>query len=338
MVGLLDAPCCFHTDSTDSEEISKTQGIAHLQKHVLEDILSHSSQEARSSAVSILIASPSSTKPYSIASLELLRKHLPAFYSDGDAKFRYDVLGYSRNMISRVQGAISGLAKELERLEKKAKKNNTEDPEKLKHLLQLHDDFLSWYFNFLKNELIPTASYQRHITSLRAMEFVLKSESRGSQNGSNEAWLGSQIVDSAWLRSVLDLIMDPFDDVRETATSLLVLLSTRYSENSTPSITRPMLQELEEFCTRASELASKTSRADHSDGVARSYEVLCQWTKSKDGKVAIAARILADIELRLAAAESDLASAVLDAPIHGGFAALRYDSVATTCLLDLITD
>ncbi|ETS85749.1 hypothetical protein PFICI_03774 [Pestalotiopsis fici W106-1] len=313
---------------SDREETSKTQGIAHLQKDVLEDILSHSSQEARSSAVSILIASPSSTKPYSIASLELLRKHLPAFYSDGDAKFRYDVLGYSRNMISRVQGAISGLAKELERLAKKAKKNNTggtnaEDPDKLKHLLQLHDDFLGWYFNFLKNELVPTASYQRHITSLRAMEFVLKSESRGKQNGSKEAWLGSQLVDSAWLRSVLDLIMDPFDDVRETATNLLVLLSTRYSENST-TITRPMLQELEEFCTRASELASKTSRADHSDGVARSYEVLCQWTRSKDGKVAIAARILADIELRLSAAESDLASAVLDAPIHGGFAALRY--------------
>ncbi|KAK6208186.1 hypothetical protein LQW54_007094 [Pestalotiopsis sp. IQ-011] len=314
---------------SDPEEIAKTQGIAHLQKDILEDILSHSSQEARSSAVSILIASPSSTKPYSIASLELLQKHLPAFYADGDAKFRYDVLGYSRNMISRIQGAISGLGKDLDRLEKKAKKNNagvsnTEDPNKLKHLLELHDKFLGWYFDFLKNELVPTASYQRHITSLRAMEFVLKSESRGSQNGASETWLGSRLVDFAWLRSVLDLIMDPFDDVRETATNLLVLLSTRYTDGTAWTITRPILLELEEFCTRASALASKTSRADHSDGVARSYEVLCQWTKSKDGKVSIASRILADIELRLGAAESDLASAVLDAPIHGGFAALRY--------------
>lgn len=244
-------------------------------------------------------------------------------------------------MISRIQGAISGLGKDLDRLEKKAKKNNavvsnTEDPNKLKHLLDLHDKFLGWYLDFLKNELVPTASYQRHITSLRAMEFVLKSESRGSQNAASETWLGSRLVDFAWLRSVLDLIMDPFDDVRETATSLLVLLSTRYTDGTASTITRSILLELEEFCTRASALASKTSRADHSDGVARSYEVLCQWTKSKDGKVSIASRILADIELRLGAAESDLASAVLDAPIHGGFAALRYEPTTATSELNSI--
>jgi hypothetical protein len=294
----------------------------------LEDILAHSSQEARSSAVSILIASPSTTKPYSVASLELLRKHLPAFYADGDAKFRYDVLGYSKNMITRTQGAIFGLTRDLDRRTRKSKNESCnsgaeEEHDKLQHLLQLHNSFLDWYYEFLKNELIPTASYQRHITALKAMEFILRPSHHGNQNKAINAGQSLHLFDTVWLRCVLDLVMDPFDDVRETAASLLILLSSKDIRDVTSVLPRPMLQELEEFCTRASQLAGKTSRADHSDGLARSYQILYQWAPSQERKLAIPATILADIEAKLSAAETDLASAVLEAPIHGGFAALR---------------
>ncbi|KAK6081692.1 HEAT repeat protein [Seiridium cupressi] len=304
-----------------------SDSVTHLQKDTLEDILSHSSQEARSSAVSILIASPSTTKPYAIASLELLQTHLPAFHADGDAKFRYDVLGYSRNMITRILGAIAGINRDIDRKVKKTKNDvkgsGSEEITELRHLLQRHKNFLSWYFDFLKNELIPTASYQRHITALKAMEFILKSRLHANQDVTDSDG-NLSLVDAVWLRSVLDLIMDPFDDVRETAASLLVLLSSEGSQKAVSGLSKPMLQELEEFCARASKLASRTSRADHSDGVARSYEIVCRWTTSGHGKLAISARILADIEAKLLAAETNLADAVLEAPIHGGFAALRY--------------
>jgi hypothetical protein len=258
--------------------------------------------------------------------LDLLQKHLPSFHAESDAKFRYDVLGHSRNMISRIVGAIGGLRRDYERKLKKAKKaDGAEDNlSELKLVLQRHEDFVVWYLRFLKHELVPTASYQRHITSLKVMEFILKSDLlHGSQNGTNQAELGFSLVDTTWLRSVMDRIMDPFEDVRETAATLLLLLSTS-AKSEVSGLSRPILKELEEFCSRASDLASKTSRADHSDGLARSYEILCQWTASKQDKLLIAVGIISELEAKLSAAKKDLASAVLDAPIHGCFASLRY--------------
>jgi hypothetical protein len=159
------------------------------------------------------------------------------------------------------------------------------------------------------------------------MEFILRSGLlQNGQDGQNQSTSGFSLVDETWLRAVLDLLMDPFDDVRETAASLLTLLlssGVTVGSASHKNSSRPILVELEEFCCRSSVLASKTSRADHSDGVARSFEVLCHWTTSKDDKLAIPGRILADLELRLSAAELDLAAAVLDTPVHGNFASLR---------------
>ncbi|KAI0128637.1 putative death-receptor fusion protein-domain-containing protein [Xylariales sp. AK1849] len=327
----------------------RTDGITHLQETMLEDILCHTSHEARSSAVSILIASPSTTQPYTASSLHLLRKHLPAFHADADGKLRHHVLGHSRHMIARILGAVTTLSRDCERVLKKGKKIKTKGipgmssghvgiPEhdavvELRTVIQQHEDFVVWYLEFLKHELVSTASYQRHITSLKAMEHVLKSGPlRGVQSGTDHAELKLSLVDITWLRSVLDLNMDPFEDVRETAAALLMLLLSTYATEvesmTVPGLSRPLRDELEEFCERASALASKTSRADHSDGVARSCEVLCHWTTSTEDKLAVARSIFIGLETKLLAAEQDLASAMLEAPIHGSFASLRHIWVA----------
>ncbi|KAK7908349.1 hypothetical protein PG985_015652 [Apiospora marii] len=291
-----------------------------LAANVLEDILCHSSHEARSSAVSILIASPSTSRPYAVSSLNLLRKHLPAFHADTDAKFRYDVLGHSRNMIKRIMGAIASLQKEKERAMKKASKKGMSADE-IDTVTKEHVAFVNWYIGFLKDELVPTASYQRHITSLKAMEFVLNS-------GVLQGDPAFSLLDTTWLRVVLDLVMDPFDDVRETAASLIATLSliSRDSSSDAPirGLPRSFVSELDEFCQRANALASRTSRADHSDGVARLYKLSCQWAATAEDRLLIPTKVVDDLESRLSSAEKDLAAAVLETPVHGGFAALRY--------------
>ncbi|ORY63566.1 putative death-receptor fusion protein-domain-containing protein [Pseudomassariella vexata] len=304
-------------------------GVTRVQAGVLEDILGHSSHEARSSAVSILIASPSTTKPYAAVALKLLRKHLPAFHADTDAKFRYDVLGHSRNMIKRIHGAIVSLSREHERNFKKAQKSTNKpglagndqskspktatstDPHAA--LLQ-HEAFVHWYLEFLKQELVPTASYQRHITALKATTLVLNAGLvSGAHDECSTTEAAFSLTDATWVRSVMDLIMDPFDDVREAAASLLMKLPSAI-----------VVDELEEFCTRANALASKTARADHSDGVARSQELRCSLATAQKDKLIIPEKLIVELEAKLSAAEKDLALAVLEAPVHGNFASLRY--------------
>ncbi|KAK7951761.1 uncharacterized protein PG986_007489 [Apiospora aurea] len=312
----------------ESCPLTASDSDSQLAANVLEDILCHSSHEARSSAVSILIASPSTSRPYAVSSLDLLRKHLPAFHADTDAKFRYDVLGHSRNMIKRIMGAISSLQKEKERAMKKTSKKGMSAVE-IAALTKEHADFVNWYIGFLKDELVPTSSYQRHITSLKAMEFVLNSGVlQGDLPKGDQTESAFPLLDTTWLRAVLDLIMDPFDDVRETASSLVATLSLISKDSSAGTSIRGLpwsfVSELDEFCRRANALASRTSRADHSDGVARLYKLSCQWATTVEDKLLIPAKVVDDLETRLSSAEKDLAAAVLQTPVHGGFAALRY--------------
>ncbi|KAI5928616.1 putative death-receptor fusion protein-domain-containing protein [Camillea tinctor] len=312
--------------------------VAPLPVELLEDVLCHESREARSSGVAILVACPSTTKPYTSEALELLKRYLPEFYEDSDAKFRYDVLGYSRNMIKRIQGTLDSTRKEYDRaLKKSAKTDFHRDSQSLspsgeaglekgnptfdkvtiglRDIITLHEGFIQWYVEFLKGELIPTASYQRHITALRAMSFFLKSSPQG-----NSTSISQELVDATWFRAVLDLIMDPFDDVREAAASLIMLLKPEKIRG----LSKDPMEELREFCLNADELSRRTSRADHSDGVARSYELLCRWKSDFQEVAEIPSKVLSGLEVKLSVAEKDLALAVLQAPVHGDFASLRW--------------
>ncbi|XXH04700.1 Mitochondrial import inner membrane translocase subunit tim23 [Hypoxylon texense] len=323
-----------------------TKPIFRLQPDILESVLCHDTHEARSSAISILIASPSTTKPYTAEALELLKQHLPSFHEDPDPKMRYDLLGHSRNMIKRVQSTIESLQKENERIQKKinktglglkppiegtnsqAQKHQADAIMKIRIALRRHEDFVSWYVGFLKNELAPTTSYQRHITALKAMVFIIRPALLPGNSTDSPSEIRTLLVDEIWIRSVLDLIMDPFDDVRESAASLIMSLSPESGDSElrglVDEIGGTLVEELQNFCCKADELARRTARADHSDGAARSYELLCRWSENREERIRIPFSVLSNLEDKLSSAEQDLATAVLQAPVHGSFASLRY--------------
>jgi hypothetical protein len=228
-------------------------------------------------------------------------------------------------------------------------------------LLLEHTAFIEWFFLFLLQELIPTTSYQRHITSLKALELLLKS-------GILQRDKSLQVVqkadnDTVWpysvnfftpyaMRLLLDLLMDPFEDVRNSATAILKYASVEnYTtelhiaiELSSPSSHVEPLQEissdpnhqsmpsakakassdlLRTFISRAEENSKRTGRADYADGVARSYELLYGLQTSASGRFEVLDVLVNELEDKVAIAERDLAQAVLSAPIHGSFAALR---------------
>ncbi|GAP87413.1 putative heat repeat protein [Rosellinia necatrix] len=324
-----------------------------LPTNILETLLCHESHEARASGMSTLVASPSTTKPYASGTLELLRKHLPSFYEDVDPKIRYDVLGHSRNMIRRLHNSVDGLHKDSARASKKLNSktpaskdaNSILENGEMTHsehqpamtgagtkssteVLRVHEEFIKWYADFLKEELAPTASYQRHITSLRAMNYFLKSSLVQGDRASILCPPANLLVDDIWFRSILDLIMDPYDDVRETAASLITLLQSGGSMSGPPTqihnLSVTPFEELQMFCIRANELALKTARADHCDGAARSQELLFRWSSSFEEAAKVLDVVFSSLEQKLSAAERDLAASVLQAPVHGDFASLRY--------------
>ncbi|TDZ18524.1 Uncharacterized protein Cob_v008660 [Colletotrichum orbiculare MAFF 240422] len=340
-VGMVEEPgAIFKEDSSPVE----------LEEAILERVLAHPSHELRSLALSLIIASPSTTRPYSPVALRLLQVHLQTYFSESDAKFRMEVLSKLKDMFKRNRGAIFILHKSLARYEtlknlpppadgkpkpkpapKAPKQANHRTnillwPEdKLKESLKQHESFLAWYLGFLRSELIPTASFQRHFTSLRAIIFILKLEfdSAKTWETDNDEALFFDQFDGKWTRTLLDLIMDPFDDVREASTSVLKSL---FSDSRFKRLvgTQGVSSVLEEFLSRAEDIAGRTARADHADGVARTNELLFRFYNGRDAQITHISRLADLLETKLSLAEADLGNAVLEAPVHGYFASLRY--------------
>ncbi|KEY69396.1 hypothetical protein S7711_05710 [Stachybotrys chartarum IBT 7711] len=332
--------------------LSKECSSIILHEEILQNVLSHPSNEVRSLALSLLVTSPSTTRPYSSSALDLLRKHLGSYLAGSDAKFRMDVSGKIRDMFRRVRGAISVLKRSIPRARAKAKKtgqsatvtlatdssqpifyhsNLISLPEgQLMHCLAYHEAFLKWYIGFLRDELIPTASYPRHIASLKAVRniFRLEADSSKSWETPEDQELFFDLFDQAWLRALFDLVMDPFDDVRDASASALQTLfrDQRYRNarlfvaGSVPSPS----EELEELLRRAEELARRTSRADHSDGTARIHQLVYLFLANDERLISHLAGLIAALEEKVAAAEKDLGAAVLDAPLHSSFASMCY--------------
>ncbi|KAJ3529859.1 hypothetical protein NM208_g9572 [Fusarium decemcellulare] len=340
-VGLVEEPALGDDKTSDSES------SIILHEKVLESVLAHPSHEVRSLALSLLISSPSTTRPYSSTALDLLRKHLPTYFADSDAKFRNDVASKARDMFKRVRGAIFVLKKSIPRAAARGQKGQPIQAEETKpilyrtnlislpevqlaHCLNYHEEFLFWYIGFLCSELTPTASYQRHIASLKAMAFILRMEGEKSKTWetSDDQRLFFDQFNGRWLRALSDLVMDPFDDIRDYSAQVLkrIFSDERYrnfylmteQDKVNPS------EELAELLKRADELARRTARADHSDGVARICQLLYRFSEGEDGRVALLSKLIGGLEEKLAVAESDLGRAVLDAPLHGDLASLCY--------------
>ena len=339
-------------DEVQGEECSSIM----VHERILERVLAHPSHEVRALALSLLVTSPSTTRPYSLTALELLRKHLATVFADPDAKFRVEVSGKVRDMFRRVRGAIHVLKRSIPRARAKAHKANLLEvqsqlkpgsaeasepilyrsnlvalPEaQLTHCLEYHEEFLRWYIRFLCGELTPTASYQRHIASLKAVMLITRLEGESSKTWETEddQRLFFDFFDDRWTRALIDLLMDPFDDVRDIAASALkrFFSDERYRRFTlTNYVTKTCAAEtLTEVSRRAEEMARKTSRADHSDGASRVSQLLYRFLGSGQQRVLFLSNMISELGGKISRAECDLGRAVMEAPLHGSLASLNH--------------
>ncbi|KAJ4170239.1 hypothetical protein NW754_006379 [Fusarium falciforme] len=339
-VGLVEEPALGNDKTSDVES-----SIV-LHEKVLESVLAHPSHEVRSLALSLLVSSPSTTRPYSSTALDLLRKHLATYFADSDAKFRNEVAGKVRDMFKRVRGAIFVLKKSIPRAAARDQKGQSGQtvskpilyrtnlislPEaQLVDCLDYHQKFLFWYISFLCSELTPTASYQRHAASLKAVTFILRMEGEATKTWEtvDDQELFFDLFNGRWLRALSDLVMDPFDDIRDhSATVLKRIFSDERYRNfhlmATGGKVNPA-EELAELLRRSDELARRTARADHSDGVARVCQLLYRFSQDEQQRLDLLSKLVGGVQEKLTVAEKDLGRAVLDAPLHGDFASLCY--------------
>lgn len=263
-------------------------------------------------------------------------------HADPDPYLRGEILSLTRRLILRLKGGI--VKDQEEQAENAVSANQKKQP------TFTTSESETWacmtaYIDFLKSDLQPTASYPRHITSLKALKLFLESglDPRvcgvppQKTDGNGIKWkFDMEIFDVSLLRLLIDLLLDPFEEVRATALSLVNLFPRHILLGGLRQSDEPvdMAIRLTTALERAEKLASNTSRADHADTVARLYHLLfCAaapggpstpesiWWETKAGVVDI---ILRKLEDKLSTTGGLFNSSMRDAPLHGYVSGLRY--------------
>lgn len=349
LVQVAEAPSSLETNST---QLFFAGSSLCIPDRLLGSLLIRSSTKVRIAALSLLINATSTTKPLSHGSLQALERGLPYLHADSDSGFRSDFFSLVKTLTDRLRGATSHLAKQTTRgggrkevSKAKANAESNRNTENAPALLKAHKSFLEWYLAFLQVELRPTASYQRHISALKCISLIYRSgvdtsvsirrfaKSTGAQlnltSGQQAAWpFAVDVVNEVMADLLVDLLFDPFDDVRLAAAAVLSLVGNEATPNKTsPALTPRLLKAL----GKAERMMMLSGRADQADGVAHIYSIIFSRCPNKDSDSSkwwtstmdIVEHLVTTLENTLSIAATDITKAVSKHPLHGLFISIR---------------
>ena len=336
-------------DHRARRDIEISDGALYLPDDIAGTWMSNPESEVRLAGMFLSVYSTSVTRAISGGVLQALKRNLVHLHTDTDANFRREVHGYTQKLFDRLRASTATLAKSNSKTSASGKarlpfpkmgsrsRPMVSEPS-LENPLSESLAFVVWYIRFLEWELRPTASYQSRITALRSLTIALRSGidpgvpfaslSKSAQGQLNWAH-GMQIGRPKLVRSLLDLISDPFDDIRDEAVSVLQLCLIALPQDERDGV----MSTIPRYISRAEHTMLQTGRADQADGVARAYGMIFNLASNDavqvanvpfSSKLGLFEHLQKQLKDTLAVAHSDLSRAVDGRPVHGTFAALRY--------------
>lgn len=351
-------------------------------------LLEHSSSSVRIAALALLVSSSASARPFCRRVLRHVRQCIPYFHVEVNAKPRNEFITVMKKLCMRLHSATMSLLRRGQDLDTLTGEQTAitaplvagfdgEGPissenvieqalDEASHILEEHLAFRKWYMIFVLQELRPTASYQSHITALRILIFLmeqsiaLRCTSLRSQNDYFGA-LNEHLPRGLFLRPLTELLLDPFDDVRQCANTAFDLY---LSINSIPQINisiggtddkansgyqgsknqadngedlRKANHSILLDLNKAEKKAGITGRADHADGLGRlnnllytTFGALAKPTRWHRNCYLIVHHVISTLEKDIDIAKDDLLFAVSSRPLHGHLIALRYHVLLST--------
>lgn len=337
--------------SVESSKQAAVEGDVRIDAQRLAmNLLEHPVSTIRMASFSLLVSSSGSKRVPSKTVFQCLQHCIPYFHVEVNAKARNEFIALTKKLCVFLRGASVLLIRECEGAFYIADRTHcapqADSPTgKLYENdlpLPLQDclNFQIWYTKFLAHELQPTASYQSHITALNILhsllddqESLMTNTSKASQKYRRllEKWLPSDLM----LRPLLDLMLDPFDDVRRVANmlvrsyltmaeigpSLSVHVDPKVEERScgNGNSALDICEEIRAALKKAEPKAAETGRADHADGVGRLYALLYK----ADNASALLDNLTSQLVEEIGVAKRNLQLAVQSASLHGHLIALR---------------
>lgn len=290
-------------------------------------LLSHMSGDVRVRAFTILVIGAAQSEPLEDDVLQAISTNLTFLYGDTDPNNRGEILSVTRRMILRIRSSSRTMRANGPLIQKK------------------YEKFLKYWIGFLESELGPTCSYQRHICGLKVLDVLVSAGLDAQLRISDRPKLGSDQTEfefhvslhsSSMVSSLFNLLMDPFQDVRASAASLLLAYwDVLDFQESRPALKAGMQKVLNSssqrvsvqgIISRAEAVAMSTHRADHADGLGRLYALLYTAGGTSIGKAAVLSSLIARVETHFSdpVIISELRSPIPGLPLHGLLVGIKY--------------
>lgn len=177
---------------------------------ILGSLSQHANAAIRIHVFGLLVASEKTNQGIASDMLDHVKQALPYLHGLHDPQLRNNAFSLVRQLIDRIIGIYErlGRANSAQALETGQERNS-------------YVDFSRWYCSYLFGELSPTASYPRHVFALQVLLQVLESLSQGPMNTSVRKscnhLLFADVFRAPSLKIIFDLLLDPFEDVRQLA-------------------------------------------------------------------------------------------------------------------------
>ncbi|KAI5787529.1 putative death-receptor fusion protein-domain-containing protein [Pyronema domesticum] len=342
------------------DDTTGTRAVVYLNSELVIPLLGHALSHIRVAAFNLVVQSASITRPFSPGALSILKQALPPLHTESDAEVRDLIIGGIRNLIERIACSSYATEKELKNLQQKLRTGNRPTPDDIRKMIELDSrindakQFCEWYIELMETLLRPGSNYQRCITGLRALGFLIRSgvdaciadrtfaalPGHGSTASNGESFKKGlfkwpefskdiNIFRSGIKRVLLEAMFDPFEDVRITSSEIL-RFDLKWDIDS-----------LKAFLERGLTAMNESGRARDSDGFARTVALVFGLAKRgdvafpenykiwgfaiKDDKsgLGVIKWVLDILEKEyLKVAEADFLRAIKERPIHGIFESL----------------
>ncbi|KAJ9608869.1 hypothetical protein H2200_006640 [Cladophialophora chaetospira] len=199
--------------------------------------------EVRILMYGLFVSSPAGNAVVSPEVLECISLAMKYLHDHADAHERGELLAITKRLLRRHQTGALAHGKSVK---------CREDHEGHGIVLRSYESFERSFYDFLKDELSTGISYPRHILSLNSLqhffEFALNP--------------GLFSTDRTLVAALINLVLDPFEDVRGNAATMLNMLASQYGDLVAGALSPAFLERVEA-------MALKTGRADHADAMGR---------------------------------------------------------------------
>jgi hypothetical protein len=203
----------------------------------------HANPEVQILTYGLLVTSPASNTAVSPEILDCLASNIQYLHDHAEAHERGEILSITRRLLRRLRNSALAIRRSVK---------DDSVGQTCSKTLESYTSFTKRFYDFLKGEMSTGVSYPRHILGLLSLQLLLDLAPD----------CDAALVDAGLVATLVNLVLDPFEDVRAAATNLLLSLSCNFSEFVADAINPHFLQHLEAMTIR-------TGRADHADAFGR---------------------------------------------------------------------